>query len=57
VVRIFLAIQKNKKVKTLQKLSNDVQKKNKTEQKKVYFHAESIECAHRKYEKQNIHKK
>jgi len=31
VVRIFLAIQKNKKVKTLQKLSNEVQKKNKTE--------------------------
>ena len=31
--------------------------KRKTKQKKVYFHAESIECAHRKYEKLNIHKK
>ena len=48
-----------KKMKKLQKLSNEVQKKTKQHRKKqkVYFMPESIEYAHRKYEKANTHKK
>jgi len=49
-----------KKVKKLQKLINEVQKKNKAKQKKnkkCTFMPKSIECAHRKYEKVNTHKK
>ena len=49
----------NKKVKKLQKLINEVQKKTKQHRKKqeVYFMPESIEYAHRKYEKVNTHTK
>ena len=64
VVRVYLAIQRNKKiviqkVKKLEKLINEVQKKTKQNRKtqKVYFMPKSIECAHRKYEKVNTHKK
>jgi len=64
VVRVFLAIQRHKKVvmkkgKKIQKLINDVQKKTKQNRKKqkVYFMPESIEYAHRKCEKVNTHKK
>jgi len=65
VVRIVLAIKKkfknstNKKVKKLQKLIKEVQKKKrKTEKNKgCPYMSRSIECAHRKYEKVNIHKK
>ena len=63
VVRVFLAIQRNlkiviKKVKKLQKLISEVQKKTKQNRKKqkVHFMPESIECAHRKCEKVNTHK-
>jgi len=44
----------------LQKLFDEVQKKtkqNRKKQKKVYFIPKSIDCAHRKYEKVNTHKK
>jgi len=46
-------------VKKLQKLINELQKKTKQHRKKqaVYFMLESIEYAHRKYEKVNTHKK
>jgi len=49
----------NKKVKNVQKLFNEVQKKTKQNRKKqkVYFMPESIEYAHRKCEKVNTHKK
>ena len=48
----------NKKVEKLQKLINEVQKKtSKTEKTKGVLMPKSIECAHRKYEKVNIHKK
>jgi len=75
VVRVFLAIQRILKivitrVKKLQKLINEVQKKTKQNRKqdktetnrkckkqKVYFMPKSIECAHRKYEKVDTHKK
>ena len=64
VVRVFLAIQRHKKVemkkgKKIQNLINDVQKKTKQNRKKqkVYFMPESIEYAHRKCEKVNTHKK
>jgi len=49
----------NKKVKTLQKLITEVQKKKrKTENnKRCTYMPKSIECAHGKYEEVNIHKK
>ena len=48
----------NKKVERLQKLINEVQKKkSKTEKTKGVLMPKSMECAHRKYEKVNIHKK
>ena len=48
----------NKKVKKLQKLINEVQKKKgKQKNSKGALMPKSIECAHRKYEKVNIHKK
>ena len=49
----------NKKVKKLQKLIKEVQKKkSKTEKnKECTYMPRSIECAHRKYEKVNVHKK
>ena len=49
----------NKKVKKLQKLIKEVQKKKiKTEKNKgCTYMSRSIECAHRKYEKVSVHKK
>ena len=49
----------NKKVKKLQKLIKEVRKKkSKTEKNKgCTYMSRSIECAHRKYEKVNGHKK
>ena len=49
----------NIKSKKVTKLINEVQKKTKQNRKKqkVYFMPKSIECAHRKYEKVNTHKK
>ena len=49
----------NKKVKTLQKLIKEVQKKkSKTEKNKgCTYMSRSIECAYRKYEKLSVHKK
>ena len=46
-------------IKKLQKLIKEVQKKKrKTEKnKRCTYMPKSIECAHRKYEKVNIHKK
>jgi len=48
-----------KNVEKLQKLINEVQKKKiKTEKsKRCTYKSKSIECAHRKHEKVNIHKK
>ena len=46
----------NIKSKKLQKLIIEVQK-TKRKKQKVYFMPKSIECAHRKYEKVNTHKK
>ena len=61
---IFSSIKKlknstNKKVKKLQKLIKEVQKKkSKTEKnERCTYMLKSIECAHRKYEKVNVHKK
>ena len=49
----------NKKVKKLQKLIKEVQKKNKQNRKnkRCTYMPRSIKCAHRKYEKVNVHKK
>ena len=49
----------NKKVKKLQKLIKEVQKKkSKTERNKgCTYMSRSIECAHRKYEKVSVNKK
>ena len=54
VVRVLLAILRNLKIVTY-----EVQKKTKQNRKKqkVYFMLKSIECAHRKFEKVNTHKK
>ena len=63
MVRIFLAIQKlknstNEKVKMLQKLSKEVQKNKKQNRKNkgCTYMLRSMKCAHRKYEKVNVHK-
>ena len=54
MVRVLLAILRNLKIVTY-----EVQKKTKQNRKKqkVYFMLKSIECAHRKFEKVNTHKK
>ena len=59
VVKSIFSSTKKLKNNNIKKLINEVQKKTKQNRKnkKMYFMPKSIECAHRKCEKVNTHKK